>query len=186
MNNLSLNKEINALPTILKEVLWQFVRGDISIKTFEQWVYSNDKTLSQAFKDESYLEFMLDYTVESEICNLKIAVYEFLIKFPEECLCNTFPNNTLLYPFTENEERVILEKQIDLLKSVMSIENFSGKPPIYQSRFYHPGELCHCLKCETWWFVIFEETEGADYYLVRLNREDALLILQSSNWPNEH
>lgn len=187
MNNLSLNNGINSLPAVVKAILWEFVRGDMPIRVFELWVYSNNNNiLKQTFGDDSCLELAtLDYKDEREIHDLKIAIYEFLIKFPEQCLCPTFPNNTLLYPFTEGSEKIMLEKQIDLLKTTISIENFSGKPPVHQSRWYHPGELCCCSECKTWWFIIFEETEGSDYYLVRLNEEEALLISQSQNWPNE-
>jgi len=188
MNNLLLNKEISSLPIIVKEALWQFLRGDMPTRTFELWIYSNDNNiLKQTFGDDSYLKFaMLDYKDERELNDLKIAIYEFLIKFPEPCLCSTFPNNTLLYPFTEDSsERAVLEKQIDLFKTTICIKDFSGKPPVHQSRWYHPGKLCCCSECKNWWFVIFEESEGSDYYLVRLNKEAALFISQFPSWPNE-
>lgn len=187
MNNLSLNNEINSLPAVVKSALWQFVRGDMPIRTFELWIYSNDNdVLRQTFGEDSYLELvMLDYKDGREIYDLKIAIYKFLIQFQESCLCYTFPNNTLLYPFTDDAEEIFIKEQIDLLKNTLSIENFSGKPPIHGSRWYHPGALCCCSECKTWWFVIFEETEGADYYLVRLNKEEALLISRFPSWPSE-
>lgn len=133
MNNLFLYKKINSLPTTIKTILWQFVRGDTHIRDFELWVYSNENDmLSKTFGKDSYLELaLLDYKDEKEINNFKIIIYDFLIQFPESCLCYTFPNNTSLYPFTDDEnERTFLQKQIELLKATKLIKAFSGKPLI--------------------------------------------------------
>lgn len=186
-NNVSLSEGTNSLPVYIKAFLWRFVRDDTSVRDFELWIYANENNmLRQLMNEESYLELVcIDYNDEKEINHLKVALYNFLIQYPEACLCNTFPDNTLLDPFTEGGERVFLESQIESLKSTKVIEAFSGKPPIPQSQWYHPGKLCHCSECNTWWFVLFEES-WVDYYLIRLTKEDVDIISQDSHWPNEN
>jgi hypothetical protein len=187
MIQLALNNEDIFLQPTVKDFLWKFVRGDISVKAFEKWIYSNENNvLRQTFRDDSYLELtMLDYKDEKELNILANAIYAFLIQFSEQCLCPTFSNNTVLYPFTDRIEKIGFKKQIELLKTTAKFENFSGNHPIHQSRWYHPGELCCCMECKTWWFVIFEESDF-DYYLIRLNKEEASFISQFPSWPNKH
>jgi hypothetical protein len=192
MITLSLNKEIAFLPLTIKRMMWKFIRRDIATRDFDSWVCKdgNDE-LNQVLKEDSFLALvMADYNESEVIADVRNAVFIFLTKFPEPCLCSSFPDKTLLYPFADLEtERIALLKQLDILKPIVSIENFSGEIrsviSAWPSRWYHSGQLCCCTECKSWWFVIFEES-GSDYYLVRLSEEDAWLISQNPSWPNEH
>ncbi len=173
------------LPLAIKSIFWQFVRGDMLTNDFEQWVYSN-KELELLFEKNSYLELIMpDYQDSEEIRKVKLMIYGLLLKEKQICLCATFPNNTLLYPFTDEMVRNILLNQIGLFKLILTIDNFSGKSPIHQSRWYQPAKVCQCNECSQYWVILFEESEGADYYLIRLSEKEAANIIQNPTWPNE-
>ncbi len=187
MIKLILSKEAIFLPAEVKDIFWGFVRGDIPVMDFEKWVYSNENDLlRQILSDDSYTKLaMLDYNDENELNILAGSLYDFLVQFYEKCLCSTFSNNTVIYPFTGGIEEVALQNKIELLKVIAKFENFSGDHPIHQSRWYYPAELCCCIECKTQWLVIFDEGDS-DYYLIRLNKEEASLIATFPIWPNKY
>lgn len=151
-------------------------------------LYSNSDDFQKILRSDDYYTLMaLDYKNGSELYVLRQKIYKLLVKFPETCLCCTFPNNTRLYIYNEKPEKDMLETQIDHIQPILKIENFSGSPlshtRYHQSTWFHSANLCRCIICNTLWFVMFEESDS-DYYFIRLNEYEASLISNQFDWPN--
>ncbi|GAB4223911.1 MAG: hypothetical protein Tsb005_20150 [Gammaproteobacteria bacterium] len=164
-------------------MMWKFITRDIS-EAFEQWVYSCVELRRTLNEDSYYILASANYHHKDVIFKLRKLCFNFVSKFQLDCLCLTFPSNMVLYPFWGNASQ--LKSHIESLNKLLTIENFSGSPPVFCSRWYHAAELCRCPKCDQYYLIFFEESEGSDYYAIKLEGQDADIILNNPMWPNTH
>jgi hypothetical protein len=180
MRPLILNE--NQIPDNVKKMFWKFIRDDMLVREFEIFIYG-DAQLKTMFSRTSYEDLlMLDYELlYTEVKELAHALFELVIEFPDDCICETFPSSCRIYIGSD-----INERYIETLPEVAVIKSFSGQSPWNKNwlHYYHAASVRRCEQCQTWWIVTFEESD-CDYYFTRLSDQDVEVILQNPTWPND-
>ena len=70
-----------------RQILWKFVRGDISADDFEKWLY-NEAALEMAFEDEAYLTLIgCNFRNKEDTFTLKVSIRSAL-EVGENCHCS--------------------------------------------------------------------------------------------------
>ncbi len=150
------------------ENIWRFIRGDIRVQDFEQWVYS-----------ENSLEKMLGKTLYFEIISVhysdKDAVYK-IKQLLSEYACQESPFRCKCIQMSDVEVVDMGEESDAVFQYFKEIKR-RGEPFWWLS-------LDHCRECNQWWLVASEQRQNDLYCLRKLNRQTADEILNKNSWPN--
>ena len=149
-------------------ILWQFIRGDLSIKTFEAWVYK-ENNLENFLSKELYLVI-----IESNYKNMDI-VFE-LKSHLSNYLRNNYPSGCKCLEISDNDVLDMGLKKTDeffsYLKNIKDRGN--GRWWLF---------LAECTKCNEAWLVAQEERHNDIYCLKRLSENAKNDILNENKWP---
>lgn len=155
----------------IKEYMWSFVRGDLDIKTFEQWVYT---TTELEKLDASLYLYLLEYDYNHpnryDISHLKNKIYDWLIThFPSDCSCIAW----------KNDEQLNIGHHSTL--GFISSEYFKGKFSIINNRTPWLS-LRKCQVCKTYWYIGLDTYD--DFFILhRVTAEEVSSILNKDIWP---
>lgn len=151
-----------------QEILWKFIRGDLSTSVFEQWLYTN-KNFEQTADNAFYLEAIsTDFNHQSELVLLKKNLENFLRqRYPLNCECITLNDVTVIDIGSDQRQRVF--------HTIVEIEKYG------RSRWWL--SLDQCNRCEQYWLVAEESMINDIDILKRLEKSVAEIIIQKNEWP---
>ena len=97
--------ESNLFSKSVIEYIWKFIRGDILVSEFENWIYSNP-TLEDIFGKPRYLEIIsINYSSEDKVFHLKEKPKAFLISsINPSCICLQLRNIAVVDMGSESEK----------------------------------------------------------------------------------
>lgn len=153
-----------------KQVLWEFIRGDMPAQTFEAWLYSTAH-LENIVGNEAYLEIIsVDFSNKSQVYLLKQKFEKMLREMaPLKCECISLANDDAT---EEGSERwKIVRATFDLIKAF-------GK-----SRWWLG--LLQCNQCQQYWLYAEESRINDIDLFKRVDASVANKIIQHNEWP-EH
>jgi hypothetical protein len=148
--------------------IWKFIRGDLPVKVFEEWLYSED-SLETIFGKTLYLDMIsANYSDKESIFKIKQLLKEFVhTSFPQKCYCIELPDVAVI-DMGEDSEKVF--KYLDEIKK-------RGEPYWWLS-------VDKCRECDQIWLVASEERQNDLYCLQRLNNQALDEILKNNKWPS--
>lgn len=164
-----MNKErINVSADFRNEKFWTFVRGDLPVKDFEEWVYS-EKELEKVLGEKLYLDVIsANYSDNTSIFEIKQQLTEFLRDtHPQKCKCIELPQVAVVDMGEDSKE---VFKHFEEIKK-------RGDPYWWLS-------VDSCKACGQIWLVASEERQNDVYCLHRLTKHSLQEILENNNWPS--
>lgn len=146
-------------------IFWQFIRGDLPSKDFEQFVYNNPD-LENIVGSDLYLELIsTNFIVTREVFDLKDKLKRFMRKnLPLSCECIACPDEYVLAMGSEEWEHI-----------EQSFQEVKKHAPSKRS-------LCQCSKCSQYWLMAYNTLALDVDYLKRLNNLDAENIIINDEW----
>jgi hypothetical protein len=150
------------------ESIWRFIRGDMKVQDFEQWVYS-ENNLEKMLGKTLYLETIsVNYSDEDALRKIKELLSEYARQTsPLQCKCFQLSDMTVVA--TGEESKAVFQYMEEVTKR--------GEPFWWLS-------LEHCCECNQWWLVASEERHNDVYCLRRLDSQAADEILNKNSWPD--
>lgn len=147
-------------------IFWQFIRGDLPSKDFEQFVYDNPD-LENIVGSDLYLELIsTNFKATREVFDLKNKLERFMREnFPLSCECLAYPDEYVLAMGSEEWEH-----------TEESFQDIKKHEPSWR-------RLCLCSKCNQYWLMAYDEIAFDVDYLKRLNNFDAENIIINDQWP---
>jgi hypothetical protein len=147
----------------LDEQLWKFARGDTPSLQFELWLYSLPE-LETFLGSDLYLE-LISFNFKNEKA---VSELRYRIKF---WLDNNISRSCDCITWHDREKIPLGSDNINLLDNFQTLKE---RTPWL--------ELMCCLNCGQYWYVAIDSVDD-DYYLLRLDKEISLEILEKDNWP---
>ena len=150
------------------ESIWRFIRGDMKVQEFEQWVYS-ENTLEKMLGKTLYLETIsVNYSDKDALRKIKKLLSEYARQTsPLQCKCIQLSDIAVVA--TGEESKAVFQHMEEIAKR--------GDPFWWLS-------LEHCRECNQWWLVASEERHNDVYCLRRLDSQTADEILNKNSWPD--
>lgn len=152
------------------EHIWMFVRDDLNVADFEEWVYAHNEGLKKFMGEEFQLEIIsINYKSKSEVYELKQNLEKRLRELNSmDCECISLSNTNVTDMGSEREDRVF--KTLHEIKA-------HGEPCWWLA-------LYKCSNCEQYW-LIAQETEQNDVHCFkRLSQTQANKIIKEGKWPD--
>jgi hypothetical protein len=147
--------------------LWRFIRGDMETAEFEQWVYGSDD-LKAWLGNDLYLWCLgIPYHDTYKLWEFKqqlLMVMDGLA--PRGCRCLTWPDKHKILSGMKEEWEAIGDR-FSVLRN---------RTPWLSLR--------RCPTCGTAWYTALD-SDGADYFLRRLDEAAETAILEEDRWPEE-
>lgn len=152
----------------LIDKIWRFVRGDIAVREFENWIYQAEK-LEILFSPDFYLMLIsTDYSKSDEVfvlkTNLKAKLNALMVY---DCMCHTL----------SNDDVVEMGNHDPVFESFNKLVKY-GKPLWWLW-------LAQCQSCKQYWMVAGEERINDIFILKRMMASKASEILEDDVWPEE-
>ncbi len=150
------------------EHIWRFIRGDMKVQDFEQWVYS-EYSLEKMLGKTLYFETIsVNYSDKDALQKIKELLSEYARQAaPLQCKCIRLSDMAVVT--TGEESKAVFQHMEEVRKR--------GEPFWWLS-------LEHCRECNQWWLVASEEQQNDVYCLRRLDRQTADEILNKNSWPD--
>lgn len=147
--------------------IWQFIRGDLSVHDFEQWLYS-DEGLEEILGKTLYLDVIsADYSDKDALFRTKKLLSGYAQQAVNlRCKCIELADNSVVM----GDESALYFKYLEEAAK-------RGDPYWWLS-------LDKCRECNQWWLVASEERQNDLYCLRRIDEQAANEILQNNIWPN--
>lgn len=147
---------------------WLFIRGDMEVSEFENWVYGTPE-LESSFTEEFYMNLIsLNYTLADAVFVLKRELKnELNALVSRECECHTLPYLADVgmgqhdHIFNSLDEKAKFGQQLWWLW------------------------LAQCSVCQEYWMIGSEERINDVFIMKRLSTNTALGILQNDQWPDD-
>lgn len=151
-----------------QHTIWEFIRGDLPVADFENWLYTNSG-LEHVFGEDFYLEVIsANFKNNNDIYILKARLGEFLRqKFPLDCECITLPDMAITYMGDEHEEHI--------WKSLEKVKVY-GEPRWWLA-------LYQCKKCVQYWLIAQESQQNDIHCYRRIEEAEAEKIIHNKKWP---
>ena len=159
-NNVQLNHMI--------QKIWKFIRGDLSVKVFEKWLYSEDQ-LETMFGKALYFDVIsANYSDNESIYQIKQLLSKFAhTSYPQKCHCIELPDVAVV-DMGEDSEKVF-QHHVEIKKR--------GEP-------YWWLYVNKCRECYQVWLVASEERQNDLYCLRRLDHQSLEDVLNKNQWPS--
>jgi hypothetical protein len=147
----------------LAQHLWRFVRGDIAILDFEQWVYVTPE-LEALLGQDRHLELIsADYSSSDAQRRLQKQICMWLDPSGESCCSCLDWNDREKIPLDSGTSRLLdgfdaLQKRNPWLK------------------------LVRCRRCGRCWYVAIDTIDD-DYYFCRVSAQQAADAIEHDRWP---
>lgn len=149
--------QMNDIP----DVLWKWLRMDLSDEEFEEVVYSSDSSMSEKVK-KLYAELrVLDFDARGEVDDVKRRLIN---ELPRTCFCPLFRDRQWLGIWKTTFPDVFLPL----------FEIVAERSPWLR--------LARCKPNEHWWYFAFDTDDDA-WFLERLDAEVSNHILCGGEWP---
>jgi hypothetical protein len=147
------------------ETIWRFLRGDLPVAEFEQWVY-DEKTLEATLGPDLHLDLIsASFRSKESIFQIKAMLREFAAKRDQStCRCIR----------TGNSDVVDMGEHEELFNSLEEIA-VRGDPYWWLSAY-------RCRHCATTWLVAQEERQNDIFCFHRLSPSEAAMLSKGS-WP---
>jgi len=148
--------------------IWRFIRGDMKIKDFERWLYS-ENSIEQVLGKDLYFEVIsVNYSDNGALYRIRQLLSEYARQeSPFRCKCFQLSDITVVDMGEESE--AVFQYMEEVKKR--------GEPFWWLS-------LEHCRECNQWWLVASEERQNDLYCLRRLDMRTADEILNKNSWPD--
>jgi hypothetical protein len=148
--------------------IWRFVRGDLALKDFENWLYS-DHSLEEMMGKSFYLEIIsVNYTDKDDLFKAKKRQTEYARQVTRlRCKCVELADTDIVNMGDESE---LFFKYVETIKR-------RGEPYWWLS-------VDKCRECGQWWLEGSEERQNDLYCLRRLDLQTAEEILSKNLWPD--
>jgi hypothetical protein len=150
--------------------LWRFVRGDVDVAAFEQWIYARSDELESRLGEQAALEVLAaDYRSPEAMARVKELLREYAERVSNlECRCVTLPNVAVIDMGEESEPVLATIEQ-----------RWSRGEPFW---WLWCGE---CTRCGQWWLVAQEERQNDVFCLRRLGDSEATALVEHNIWPSD-
>jgi hypothetical protein len=150
------------------ENIWRFIRGDMRVQDFEQWVYS-ENSLEKMLGKNLYFEIIsVNYSDKDALYEIKQHLSEYAQQeSPFRCKCIQL----------SDVEVVDMGEESEAVFQYMEEVKKRGEPFWWLS-------VEHCRECNQWWLVASEQQQNDVYCLRRLDRQTANEILNKNSWPD--
>jgi len=148
--------------------IWRFIRGDMKVQDFEQWIYS-ENSLEKMLGKTLYLETLsANYSDKDSLNKVKEVLLEYARQAsPFQCKCIQLSDIAVVA--TGEESKAVFQYMEEVTKR--------GEPFWWLS-------VENCRECNQWWLVASEERQNDVYCLRRLDRHTADEILNKNSWPD--
>ena len=146
-------------------VIWRFIRGNLAVNEFEQWVYKTPE-IEKLLGNSLYFDLLVcNYQEKGQIWEIKkklqIAIDRIYLR---KCKCITWKDDQKV-PISADTGWESISEDFTVLVN---------RTPWLQ--------LSRCKNCGQYWYVA-SDTFDDDYYLYRLGDEEAAEITQKGIWP---
>lgn len=147
---------------------WCFIRGDLSVSGFEQWVYETSE-LESAFSDEFYLTLIsVDYSLAGAVYALKKQLECEIADFAKrECECHTLSHTA----------RIDMGYHEGVFKSLKEVASY-GEPLWWLW-------LAKCSACGQNWMIGSEERVNDVFLMKRIAVSEATQVMSHNQWPDD-
>lgn len=147
---------------------WAFVRGDSEPLQFERW-YLGEVGLEDVLGEDLHWDLTSsDYRDGGEVRRLRQALKD-AINHGSQCECNALRSVDVIPMGCDGRDERFFAT-VDRL-----VDHGGRQWWLYLSR---------CNSCEQHWLVAQEERIYDDFFIQRLNREEAEAILTNGHWPS--
>jgi hypothetical protein len=151
----------------LVETLWRFLRGDMLVVEFEQWVYATKELEPFLGPGRYYGAIATIYSSTDEVGELRTMLLSRMRELePARCMCLETANRAVLDIGSESEP---------FMRSMEERGN-AGQPRWWLS-------CIRCRECGDTWLVGLDSRLNDVYCLKRLDKEDSARLLASGIWP---
>lgn len=147
---------------------WCFIRGDLSVRAFEQWVYETSE-LESAFSDEFYLTLIsVDYSLAEAVHVLRTQLQFEIADFAKrECECHTLSHTA----------RIDMGYHEGVFKSLKEVASY-GEPLWWLW-------LAKCSVCGQDWMIGNEERANDVFLMKRMTGSEATQVMSHNQWPDD-
>jgi hypothetical protein len=152
-----------------EKLLWEYVRGDLEQKAFEEAIYG-DLANSEYFGEDLWLEIVsTDFSNGNEKFLIKQKIRAFLQNCrPQKCRCLELRDLDVIDMAGDEESE---------LKTLDRIVNRGEK--------YWWLYLSLCRECGQYWLVAQEERQNDVFVLERINETQSFGVLENNKWPSD-
>lgn len=152
----------------LTEPIWQFLRGETTVREFEAWFYANEAALLPHFGEALHHDLLWLNFADHRAVEMILPRLEGVVRPLLACECPRLGDKaTLSMGFDGDDQRF-----------------FATVKPVKEAgpeRWFL--SLGQCLCCGQYWLVV-QETAFFDVYFVdRLTAEEANGIVDGDSWP---
>lgn len=150
------------------DTCWYFIRGDMPVREFENWVYETSE-LESVFSKEFYMTLIsTDYSSTGPVFVLKRELEEEIGGFVKrDCYCHTLPHIA----------GVGMGEHDDVFKSLDEKAKYGD--PLWWLW------LAQCSVCEQFWMIGSEERINDVFVMKRLPLSISQQIISESLWPDD-
>lgn len=147
---------------------WRFVRGDMAVSEFENWVYETSE-LQLSFSVDCYMNLIsTDYSLKEPVYLLKKLLQKELGELAiRECECHTLPN--LADVGMGHHDKIF--------------RSLNERAKYGESRWWL--WLAQCSVCEQFWMIGSEERINDVFIMKRLSIPTSLRIMHNGRWPDD-
>jgi len=150
------------------ENIWKFIRGDMLVSDFEEWVYTHPN-LENLFGGKLYLEVVsTNFSSKDVVFQLKETLRKFAISMSSiSCMCSQL------------SDVAVVDMGKDSEKVFVTLDEIRKRGDQYWWLSYY-----QCHECQQSWLVAQEERQNDVFILYRL---DAILteeLLNKNHWPS--
>jgi hypothetical protein len=154
---------------LVTTILWQFIRGDLSVADFEPWLYAQSD-LERDLGNNLYMAVVsFDYRDQTELFVLRQKLAAAL-RSSLGCECVTLADIAVVPMGCDGQDERLFAN-------------------LSQASNYGPDKwwltLERCQVCGQHWMVAQEDRIFDDYFLKRLNPPDAEAIVDAGKWPQD-
>lgn len=151
-----------------RKIIWQFIRGDLPVRAFEEWSYVN-KYLEDDIGQQLYIEVIsTNFKELHDVCVLRKTLEEFMRqKLHLSCECVALSNLAVTEMGSEQEERIW--------------ETLEETKVYGESRWWLALYLCR--NCAQFWLVAQESRQNDVHCLKRMDKVEAEEIIKNNEWP---
>jgi hypothetical protein len=158
---------MGALTANQLEHFWAFVRGDLEPLAFERW-FLGEQGMEDALGEELHWDLTCsDYRDGSEVRRLRQLLKD-LIHADAGCECRLLRDRDVIPMGGDGRDE-------RFFATVDRIADHGGR----QWWLY----LSQCKACEQYWLVAQDERIYDDFFILRLNLDEALAIIANGQWP---
>ena len=151
-----------------QQIMWQFIRSDLPVQEFEEWLYASNNFENTAGKEFHLEVISANFRADPDVYVLKKKLEEFMRQnVPLSCECIVLPNLAVTDMGSEQENRIW-----ETLEKV----KVYGEPRWWLA-------LYQCKKCRQYWLVAQDSRQNDVYCLKRLDKSEAERVTQNNEWP---